>query len=165
MNGGVMNGGVMNPQSAVLVANVALAWFLAGLIWTIQVVHYPLFARVGREGFAAYEQAHAHLITMVVGPAMLAELLAAVALVALRPRGVPAWAAWALLALLAAIWASTAFIQVPCHNVLSRGFDADAHARLVSTNWIRTIAWSARALLLAWCGWKALEAAASGANP
>ena len=44
----------MNPQSAVLVANVALAWFLAGLIWTIQVVHYPLFARVGREGFADF---------------------------------------------------------------------------------------------------------------
>ena len=34
-----MNGGVMNAQSAVLLANVALAWFLAGLIWTIQVVH------------------------------------------------------------------------------------------------------------------------------
>lgn len=154
----------MSAQAAVLVANVALGWFLAGLIWTIQVVHYPLFARVGREGFAAYEQSHAHLITLVVGPAMLAELLAAVALVALRPKGVPAWACWASLALLAVIWASTAFIQVPCHNVLSRGFDADAHARLVSSNWIRTAAWSARAVLVAWCGWKAFEAASGGAS-
>lgn len=154
----------MNAHSAVMVANVALGWFLAGLIWTIQVVHYPLFARVGRDGFVAYEQAHARLITLVVGPAMLAELLAAVGLVALRPKGVPAWACWASLALLAVIWLSTAFVQVPCHNALSRGFDAEVHARLVSTNWIRTAAWSARALLVAWCGWKALEAASGGAS-
>ena len=58
--------------------------------------------------------------------------------------------------LVGVIWASTAFIQVPMHNVLGRGFDADAHAHLVSTNWIRTIAWSARAALLAWCIWNIL---------
>jgi hypothetical protein len=100
---------------------------------------------VGRAGFVSYETAHAQLITMVVGPAMLVEILAATAMVALRPKAVPTWAAWTGLALVGVIWASTAFIQVPMHNVLGRGFDADAHAHLVSTNWIRTIAWSARA--------------------
>ena len=66
-----MTGGLL------FVANLACAWFLAGLIWTIQVVHYPLFSRVGREGFAAYEQAHSGMITPLVGPVMLAELAAA----------------------------------------------------------------------------------------
>jgi len=147
------------------VMNLASTWFLAGLIWTIQVVHYPLFDRVGREGFAAYEAAHTRLITLVVGPAMLLEALTTALLVAQRPRFVPAWAAWALLALLAAIWISTWALQVPMHGVLGRGFDDSAHARLVSTNWIRTAAWSARALLLGWLAWSALGAAREAASP
>jgi hypothetical protein len=39
-------------------------------------------------------------------------------------------------------------LQVPAHGVLAEGFDADAHRRLVASNWIRTIAWTARSLLL-----------------
>jgi multisubunit Na+/H+ antiporter MnhB subunit len=49
--------------------------------------------------------------------------------------------------LLAVIWASTAFLQVPMHNVLTDGFNAEAHGRLVQTNWIRTIGWTLRGLL------------------
>jgi hypothetical protein len=55
--------------------------------------------------------------------------------------------AWTGLALVAAIWLSTAAIQVPCHAKLAAGFDAEVHARLVSSNWIRTVAWTARGLL------------------
>jgi hypothetical protein len=32
------------------------------------------------------------------------------------------------------------------HNALANGFDAQAHARLVDTNWIRTLAWTARGI-------------------
>jgi hypothetical protein len=147
------------------VLSLASSWFLTGLIWTIQVVHYPLFARVGREGFAAYEAAHTRLITVVVGPAMLCEALTAALLVVQRPRFVPAWAAWTLLALVASIWISTWALQVPMHGVLGRGFDESAHARLVSTNWIRTAAWSARALILAWLAWSALGALREATSP
>ncbi len=148
-----MTGGLL------FVANLACAWFLAGLIWTIQVVHYPLFSRVGREGFAAYEQAHSGMITPLVGPVMLAELAAAALLVAARPRAVPAWAAWTLLALVGVIWASTFLVQVPAHGTLARGFDEAAHARLVGSNWIRTAAWTARALILGWLAVGMLAAA------
>jgi hypothetical protein len=48
------------------------------------------------------------------------------------------------------IWCSTAFLQVPMHQRLSSGFDAAAHRSLVKTNWVRTILWSARALLALW---------------
>jgi hypothetical protein len=90
------------------------------------------------------------MITPLVGPVMLAELALAIALVAMRPRAVPAWAAWTLLALVGAVWLSTFAVQVPAHGTLARGFDAEAHARLVATNWIRTAAWTARAGILAW---------------
>ena len=141
----------MTAASAAFVASLASSWFMAGLIWIVQVVHYPLFGRVGREGFAAYESAHARLITPIVGPAMLVELVSSLALLAARPRGMPAWAAWAGVALVGIAWLSTAFVQVPLHGTLARGFDEDAHARLVATNWVRTFAWSGHAALMAWC--------------
>lgn len=154
-----------NLPTVALIANAAAAWFLTGLIWIVQVVHYPLFASVGREGFASYESAHARLITLVVGPAMLLELAAALALAFVRPATAPAWAAWTGLGLVAAIWLSTFLVQVPLHGTLSGGFDAEAHARLVATNWFRTAAWTLRALLAAWLVYAALQPDAGRAGP
>ncbi len=55
--------------------------FMVGVIWFVQVVHYPLFSRVGDSGFAAYSGAHSRLTGFVVGPPMLVEAATAVALV------------------------------------------------------------------------------------
>jgi len=124
---------------------------LCGLIWLVQVVVYPQFARVGPAEFAAYHEAHARLITLVVGPLMLAELGAAFVGIAAPDEHVPAGMAWLGLALTGIAWLTTMFASVPQHNVLSGGFEARAHEVLVATNWIRTAAWSARgALLLVW---------------
>ena len=40
------------------------------------------------------------------------------------------------------------FLQVPSHEKLLRAFDRAAHQFLVRSNWLRTLLWSARALLL-----------------
>ena len=56
-------------------------------------------------------------------------------------------ALWMGLFLLLVIWLSTALLQVPCHNRLVNGFDPKIHHRLVKTNWIRTVAWSLRAII------------------
>ena len=133
-----------------LIANSASAWFLTGLIWVIQVVHYPLFAAVGRSEFPAYEASHTRLITMVVGPVMLLELATSMLLLVVRPASVPMWAAAAGLALVAIVWLSTIALQVPAHGRLAQGFVAEAHAMLVHSNWIRTIAWTVHGALCAW---------------
>jgi hypothetical protein len=73
---------------------------------------------------------------------MILELGLAVALVV---RG--GQLAWAGLALLGVIWSSTAFVQVPLHRRLEAGPDARAQHRLTLTNWVRTVAWSGRAVL------------------
>ena len=134
----------------ILIANAASTWFLTGLIWVIQVVHYPLFAGVGRSEFAAYEASHTRLITIVVGPVMLVELATSVLLVAVRPASVPMWAAGLGAALVAIVWMSTIALQVPAHGRLAQGFAPDAHAMLVQTNWIRTVAWTMHGALCAW---------------
>jgi len=138
-----------------LVLHCFATWFLVGLIWMVQVVHYPLFAKVGQTEFVGYVAAHANLITLVVSPLMLLELLTAIALLALWPPSLPIWVGWLGLALLCVVWITTAFVSVPLHAKLAAGFDPQAHALLVGTNWVRTLAWSARGLLLAWALLKA----------
>jgi hypothetical protein len=127
--------------------------FMVGLIWFVQVVHYPLFASVGSLEFPSYEQRHTALTTWVVAPPMLTEGVTAALLIWLRPTGVPEWSVWSGLALLGVIWLSTAFIQVPCHELLSKRFEPVVHRRLVSTNWLRTAAWSLRGGLVLWMAW------------
>lgn len=133
-----------------LVATLAMA----GLILFVQIVHYPLMARVGREGFREYEAAHTTRTGLVVVPLMVAELVTALWLAGLPPAAGLRPVALLGTALVAVIWVSTAVLQVPAHRALSRGWDEAAHRRLVWTNWIRTAAWWARVpvALLLWPG-------------
>lgn len=141
---------------SVLLAQIAATLYMTGLIWFVQVVHYPLLGAVGESDFPAYEQRHMSLTTWVVAPPMLFEAATAVLLFWLRPAGVSIVFVWAGVVLLAIIWLSTAFLQVPCHESLAKGFDLDVQRRLVSTNWIRTAAWSLRGLLVLWMAWETL---------
>lgn len=127
--------------------HAAATWFLVGLIWTIQVVHYPLFGKVGEAGFVAYEAAHTRLISFVVGPAMLVEGIATLWLFFAPPDGLDRWLPLVAGLVLAAVHLSTITLQVPAHDRLSTGWDPAVADRLVRTNWIRTIGWSIRGVL------------------
>jgi hypothetical protein len=135
--------------------HLATTLFMVGVIWFVQVVHYPLFAKTGTTEFPGYEQTHTTLTTWVVAPPMLVEAGTAVLLLWFRPPGISNLQCGTGLALLIAIWLSTMFLQVPCHEWLSRGFDSVVHQRLVATNWLRTAAWSLRGLLVLWMAWSA----------
>ena len=117
---------------------------MVGLIWFVQVVHYPLFAAVGADEFVAYEQAHQRRTAYVVGPPMAVEGVTALVLLVAAPDGVGPLLPWLGAALLAVIHASTVFLQVPAHAALAQSPDRRTIDRLVRTNWIRTIGWTAR---------------------
>jgi hypothetical protein len=136
-----------------VIFHAAVTWVLLGLILTIQTVHYPLFAQVGDAGWPAYEREHQTRITWLVGPLMLAELLSAGWLAWYPPVGLPVWSLWLGLALALAIWVSTGLVQSPLHGRLSVRFDARLHARLVGSNWLRTLAWGLRGGLCVWWMW------------
>ncbi len=136
-----------------LTAQVFATLAMFGVIWFVQVVHYPLFQQVGAAGFRAYATSHANRTTVVVAPLMLVELATSMALLlpSPRPAVVSQPEAWVGAALVFMIWLSTALVQVPLHDRLRTAYTVEVARQLVATNWIRTAAWTARAgLVLVW---------------
>ncbi len=129
-------------------AHLTATLFLVGLIWVVQVVHYPLFARVGADHFHAYWRGHTRLITWLVAPAMFAELVTGVLLFAVRPPGLSLPLLVLAFGLLLVNWLSTWLVQIPLHERLGRRFDPATIRRLVLTNWVRTAAWTLRGVLV-----------------
>lgn len=137
--------------TGVLLACLALTLVNVGMIWFLQLNHYPLYRLVGEEAFRAYMAGHnARLLVPVILPGGLAVLLSFL-LAWVRPPGVPAWSVWLVIASGAAILLSTALIQGPAHAALARdGYSAALIQRVVATNWIRTAGWTLNAALLLW---------------
>jgi hypothetical protein len=123
---------------------------MTGVIWFVQVVHYPLFGLVGTTGFSDYEKAHNDRTSYVVVLPMLVQLITGLALVWSRPEQVTGLQVGLDLALLALVWVSTFWLQVPQHRRLLKGYDASSHKKLVQTNWIRTLGWTCHAGLVLW---------------
>ncbi len=146
------------------ILHAAATLLMTGVVLCIAVVHYPLFAKVGKDAWPAYEAAHVVSITWIVGPLMLAEVALAVLLVVMPPAtataGVaagtsasavtPTMLAWIGLGLLAVCWGVTFFFSVPQHGRLATGWDDPTHAALVWWNWVRTLAWCARSGVAVW---------------
>lgn len=119
--------------------------FMTGLIWLVQMVHYPLLSEVSPGAFGRYHAEHVRRIGPIVAPAMLAELVSAGGLVVAPPSGTPNWLALAGLTVAIMTWVVTAMVQVPLHHRLASGFDPVACRSLVRSNWIRTVLWSVHA--------------------
>lgn len=140
-----------------LLLNVTSTWAMVGLIWLIQVVHYPLFAQVGEAQFARYSADHQRLITYVVLPLMFCELITSFCLWSSRPTGISRSLVIAGIMLVLLIWSSTFLIQVPQHGKLATSYDVATIQSLVQGNWIRTIAWTVRGILSAYMVWLAMK--------
>lgn len=136
-------------MSLLFLLHVAVTWALVGLIWTIQLVQYPLFGRVKEDQFTGYHRGHMERITWVVAPLMLGECLSAGGLLLAGSRD-PLFLASLLP--LAVIWLSTWLVQVPLHRRLEKGFTAEAHQRLVRSNWVRTLGWTLRGICVLMLG-------------
>ncbi|HET9073566.1 MAG TPA: hypothetical protein VFN48_03225 [Solirubrobacteraceae bacterium] len=117
---------------------------MAGIIWYVQVVHYPLFSAVGAEAWFPYHLDHERRTGWVVAPLMICELGSAAALVIIGGHGLLAVAG---LVLAAVTWVVTFMLAVPLHRQLNRERDEAAMRRLVNVNWLRTIAWTAHGVI------------------
>jgi hypothetical protein len=135
----------------ILLAQAVASGAMCGLIWFVQVVHYPLFASITGEQSREHAVDNQRRTAPVVIPFMAAEVATAAVIAVWPPVGVGRGLAVLGLGLVAVAWLSTFLVQVPLHARLAReGHVPDAVAALVRSNWIRTSAWTARAILAAW---------------
>jgi hypothetical protein len=122
--------------------------YMTGVIWFIQVIHYPLFKLVGNDNWKAYHSRHVQLTTIVIAGPMLIELISLGLLFYLKPIY---WNNFSMIIsaiLILLIWVTTFFISVPIHNQLAIGFNEKSVKILVQTNWIRTISWSLKSIII-----------------
>lgn len=126
-----------------VIAHVAATLFMVGLIWTIHVVHYPLFAEVGASNYVEYQAAHVDRIGLVLafpwlleGLTLLGVLVLAVERRDLRVPALVGALAMAVVLVISGVWSA------PAHGELADGFDAAVHDRLMTANLVRTLAWT-----------------------
>lgn len=122
--------------------------YMVGIIWLIQIIHYPLFKQVGESTFIDYHKIHIQKTSLVIAGPMIMEVLTGLYLftfIELYRNNLMFLIAFALNII---IWVVTFFISVPKHKILSSGPDHSVINALVRTNWLRTIAWTLRVFLL-----------------
>lgn len=131
-------------NALLLTSHLVATSAMVGIIWFVQVVQYPLFATLSGEELRKVHAFHCRKISVVVLPLMVLELVTALLLAFLFPSVLSLGAAL----LLIIIWISTFFVQVPLHSAIERGEEGSAARRLVRSNWIRTVAWSVRVVIV-----------------
>jgi len=116
---------------------------MTGIIWLIQLLHYPSFLQIDKSLFFDFHAKHTNMMTVLVGPIMIGELLLSLYLSQNFERF---WLIQTSLAII--LFALTFLVSVPIHNQLANGFDENLIRKLISTNWPRTIIWTIKAVLL-----------------
>lgn len=130
-------------MNLILLIHIFTTLFMCGLCWFVQIVHYPLFKEIAASDFPRYQKKN-YVTGYITVPVMFIELFSALWLLystyseLMLINGV----------LLALIWASTFLFQVPIHLQLEKTLEHNLVNKLIRTNWIRTICWTARSILL-----------------
>jgi Domain of unknown function (DUF1772) len=135
-----------------LVANLTVTSAMFGVIWVIQLVHYPMFAELNAAALPRWHAYHSSRISYLVAPLMVGELALSVGFSWMAPKP----ASFIALGLTVGVWLATFFLSVPLHESLARvelnkAQSADELIRkLVVTNWPRSILYTAKVILLIW---------------
>ena len=117
---------------------------MVGVIWVIQLLHYPSFHFINENKYIEFQHFHMQRISFIVVPVMLIELASALLLSYFFRSSLTI----ILLALLLGIWGITFIFFTNLHQKLTNGYDPSIVDRLVQINWYRTALWSLRLIIL-----------------
>lgn len=95
----------------VLTVHLVAACIMVGVIWFVQLVHYPLLAVVPVESAKQVAEKHQRWTGIVVGPPMAVEGVTTLILWANTPSGVSWWLTWVNGACLAVALLCTIFYR------------------------------------------------------
>tara|TARA_B000000475_G_C15848538_1_gene387048 strand:- start:125 stop:499 length:375 start_codon:yes stop_codon:yes gene_type:complete len=119
---------------------------MVAIIWIVQILHYPTFKFIDQKRYEEFQDFHMKRISYIIIPIMLVELSSGVIVLIIdsslyTPFGVS-------LMLLIFIWILTALLFSKVHAYLLKGYDEDSINKLIDLNWIRTIFWTVRLIIL-----------------
>lgn len=136
-----------------LIVHLASTLFMVGLIWTIHVVHYPLFAYVGESTYVSFQAEHVNRIGKLLLLPWLTEGVTLLGLLLLAFLGkhqnlrLPAFLngiGMAIALIISGVWSA------PAHGELADGFIQSVHDRLMTANLVRTFAWTLCGISAVW---------------
>ena len=136
----------MLPNNFVLLGHLIFTSIMTGVIWVIQIVHYPSFHFIEKELYTAFQKFHMNKISIIVIPIMLAELITGMMLFLDKSAKSPFLIVSFVILVL--IWLITGVFFSKAHNELMTGYQELVVNQLVVMNWIRTLLWTLRLLLL-----------------
>ena len=136
----------MLQNNFVLLGHLIFTSIMTGVIWVIQIVHYPSFHFIEKELYTAFQKFHMNKISIIVIPIMLAELITGVMLLLDKSSRSPFLIISFVILVL--IWLITGVFFSKAHNELMTGYQELVVNQLVVMNWIRTLLWTLRLLLL-----------------
>ena len=136
----------MLPNNFVLLGHLIFTSIMTGVIWVIQIVHYPSFHFIEKELYTAFQKFHMNKISIIVIPIMLAELITGMMIFLDKSSKSPFLIISFVILVL--IWLITGVFFSKAHNELMTGYQELVVNQLVVMNWIRTLLWTLRLLLL-----------------
>lgn len=109
------------------------------LIWLVQVIIYPSFQYTSQAHFVNWHKRYMQLITYFVLPLMLGQLSISIYQLTIEMtlfNGL-------VLGMVGLIWLSTFVLSIPLHQGLLNNKNSKKIQQLISTNWYRTVLWTA----------------------
>src|SRR5262252_8538433 len=98
-----------------LLVTLAFSLYMTGMIWSMQVLEYPLFALVGPKEFLSYHRRHNRALPFLVIVPSLVAFVSALALIFSRPARLPLWATIVIAGLDLIVIIVTALREAPLH--------------------------------------------------
>lgn len=129
----------MTAGEIVVWIHLLSTWFMIGLVWFVQCVHYPLLRDLPPEIVPTYQKAHVRRTSPMIPIVMIGEAVSGLMLV------FPAFSAIAIanLGLLVGVWLTTFALIVPVHGRLCRQHETALVTRLLRLNLLRSLLWLA----------------------
>jgi hypothetical protein len=138
----------MDFSHTLLLFCTILEFYILGVTWLVQIVVYPLFAKVGSKEYITYHTFYSSQIPLPIILPGFASFLLPIALIFFRPESVSLGLALAnmvcgLVALLV-----TVLLEIPRHDQLERGGKQEVVIQeLIRYNWPRTLGITGSAVL------------------
>ena len=131
-------------QFILLLIHLISTSLMVGIIWVIQVVHYPSFHFIGNSRYISFQKFHMERISYIVIPVMLVESISGLLLIYDEINTILLIS----MVLLLSIWMLTVFFFASVHQQLVSGYKQETVRKLVLINWIRTLLWTLRLVFL-----------------